>query len=453
MWNRRALFAAAAAVATPMPALAQAAGKAGRRAEVAAVRRFAETTHPRGREAAADADWHARWDRLATQADTASDGVYIVAMRRALAWFRDGHTSVAVHAIGGETPEPLKGGEWALKAPLKLSVFDDGLWVTVAGEEAGDIIGRRVTAINGMNVNDLMRRHADAWTGTDAWAHAWAGEVFIGLGDLTGLGVAQGRGPVRYAVEGPDGSLIERNLAPVATVPQMRLVPHPPGDIERWTAEAGGRNFMRLLEEGRTLFVSLDEMNDVDGHGIIDLIRAILVAMAEPALQRVVIDLRRNGGGNNGFGEPLRKALERSRFNHPGGLYVLAGPRTFSAAQNLATRLERETYAIFAGGPTGGIPNHYGDARRTIGEATGVPVYVSTLPWFDSAPQDERSWILPDLVTDWTYADWAAGRDPALTAVLADTTTGVGNDVSLLRSFPYRRPSQAVAWTPFWREG
>lgn len=416
------------------------------------IRRFAEATHPRGRDARGDADWVARWEVLAARAETVSDGVYVVEIRRALAWFKDGHTTVAVHASGG-TPEALRRGEWSLKAPLSLGAFDDGLWVTAAADDASDLLGKRLLTIENLPVNEILRRHAEAWTGSDVWAHAWAGEVLVSIGDLTGLNVVQWpeRQVVRFAVEGSDGGIIERALASEVESPELRPAARTPGDVENWTAEAGGRNFFRVIEDGRTLFLSLDQMGDVDGHGFIDLTRSVIAAMSGPAVRRVVVDLRRNLGGNNGLGEPLRKHLERSRFNRPGGLYVLVGPQTFSAAQNLATRLERETYAMFAGGPSGGAPNHYGDASRMIGEATGLPVFVSSLPWFDSAPQDQRLCILPDLPSRWTYSDWQSGGDPALAAVMADGTASEADDVTLLRTFPYRRPSQTVSWTPFWR--
>jgi hypothetical protein len=119
--------------------------------------------------------------------------------------------------------------------------------------------------------------------------------------------------------------------------------------------------------------------------------------MDDPAPQRVVIDLRRNGGGNNFLLEALRKRIERSRFNRPGSLYVMISPRTFSAAQNAANRLERETFALFVGEPSGRAQNHFGDAQTTVGAATGITTHISTLPWFDSYPPDKRVWIMPDL--------------------------------------------------------
>lgn len=447
MMNRRSLMIAATAVAAvPRPSLAQdAAGADARRAEVLAVRRFAEQTHPRGREAAADADWAARWDQAAANAG-ASDGVYAVGLLRALAWFGDGHTSVPVHARGGQPPEPLAQGPWARRLPLRVGMFDDGAWVTEAAQT--ELLGKRLTALNGRPVDEVIRAHAAAWTGSDAWTHAWAGEVITEPGFLQGFGVIGDSwdAPVMIGVEGA-----EVRMTPGARDAALSVLPREKSEVEVWAAEAGVGNFMRRIGAGETLYVSLDQMTDIGERKFLDVVREVIAALPEPALKRVVIDLRRNGGGNNGFGEPLRKALERSRFNRPGGLYVLAGPRTFSAAQNLATRLERETYALFAGGPTGGAPNHYGDARMMTGEATGLPVFVSTLPWFDSAPQDQRRWILPDIASTSTFEDWRAGRDPALAAVLADTTSSEGNDVTLLRTFPYRRPSQSVEWKPFWR--
>src|SRR6185437_13656512 len=76
---------------------------------------------------------------------------------------------------------------------------------------------------------------------------------------------------------------------------------------------------------------------------------------------RLVVDLRRNGGGDNTNLRPLLIAIARSRFNHRGHLYVLIGPVTFSAAQNFTSRLETATEAIFVGQPTGSNVNFYGD--------------------------------------------------------------------------------------------
>jgi hypothetical protein len=453
MWTRRTLFAGAATSAA-LPTLAWGRARSPlRAAEVEAVRRFAETTHPRGRDAAADAGWRARWDALAVAAPALTDGAYLVEMRRALAWFADGHTTLLPFAFTGGVPEQLQAGEFGLTLPFRLGVFDDGLWVTAAAPEVAALQGTRLLAMNGRPVAEIMRRHAEAWCGSEVWAHNWAGSTLTSVGDLRGLDVLDGEpgAPLTIVTEGPGGTS-EVVVRPGRGGPEPVALERARTEIQRWAETAGGTNYVRPIEEGRTLFICLDDMADIEGRSFIDLTREIIAAMAAPTVQRVVIDLRRNGGGNNNFGEPLRKHLERSRFNRPGGLYVMIGPQTFSAAQNLVTRLERETFALFAGGPTGGAPNHYGDAQVMTGEASGVTVMVSTLPWFDSAPKDERRWIMPDIPVATDFEDWKAGRDPVLAAVLADATTGEGDDVTLARTFPYRRPSQSAPWRTFWRD-
>src|SRR5205085_3729637 len=149
-------------------------------------------------------------------------------------------------------------------------------------------------------------------------------------------------------------------------------------------------------------------------------------------------------------GEPLRKRLEASRFNRPGGLYVLVSPVTFSAAQNLANRLERETFAIFVGEPTGGSPNHYGDAKPFQGKQTGITSIVSTLPWFDSYPQDGRTWIMPDLPVPQTFGDWQGGNDSTLETALVHHTQAPADFIGRDSVFYYNRGSQKTEWKPFW---
>ena len=68
------------------------------------------------------------------------------------------------------------------------------------------------------------------------------------------------------------------------------------------------------------------------------------------SVERVILDLRLNGGGNNELNRPIWHALIRSeRLNQKGKLWVLIGPQTFSAAMNCVDDLEMNTNALFAG--------------------------------------------------------------------------------------------------------
>ncbi len=445
MFTRRAFTALASVTAVASQASAQT--RTGpRRAEVEALRQFAEATHPRGREAAADSDWRARWDALAAEADALSDGAYFIRARRALGWFKDGHTTALPFEFTDAPPPP----SFQLRLPIRVRAFHDGAYVTHAKGEALPLLGARITRVGGTDVVAIMRAVAEQWCGNDAWAHRWSGMHFSSPSMLLGLGILpDAQAPVEVsAMRG--GRRVRATLRPrVGASDDLQEMERTPPRRERWEREAGIGNYVRV--EGDAAYISCNDMDDVEGKTFIAFTEECFAAMTDERAQRLVLDVRRNGGGNNFWPEPLRKRILRSRFNRPGGLYVLTSPMTFSAAQNPTTRLERDSFALFVGEPTGGAPNHYGDARPFRGEASGVTFIVSTLPWFDSYPQDQRQWIAPDLPAPEMFEDVCAGVDRALDIALTHRTDAPPNELQEDRVFFFARPSQAVAWTPFWR--
>jgi hypothetical protein len=450
--TRRDLTGLAVLGATAASALQAHAQVSSRRAEVEALRLRAETVHPRGREAAADAAWRARWDALAADADRLSDGAYFIRTRQALAWFKDGHTTLLPFEFTGGVPAPLAHGPFALSLPIGVRVFHDGAYVTSAKGAGAPLLGARVTKIGSMETAPLMRAWATNWPGNDAWAHRWSGSMFSPA-FLQALG-AQSDSAAPVPVEAVLGqNRVHATVRPSADGSADR---HPlqrtKTQVELWSDAAGagaGANFVRRADEA--IYISCDDLSaDIQAFGA--FIGACFEAMEDAAPRRLIVDLRRNGGGNNYLFEALRKHIERSRFNRPGALYVMISPRTFSAAQNATNRLERETFALFVGEPSGGAPNHFGDGQTAAGAATGVTSLISTLPWFDSYPQDRRDWVMPDLPSPQLFSDWRDGADPALQIALTHTSEAPANEWSEANTFYFRRPSQAGEWRPFWRQ-
>ena len=427
------------------PASAGSAGMS-RRIELAAFRQFAEQTHPRGAEAAADRGWRSRWQNLERDAANMSDGSYFIALRRAFGWFGDGHTTPLPFIATGGVPDALRLGPFGRSLPIRIEVFHDAAIVTAASDPYRALLGAAVEKIGDMPVSQLIREHCREFPGNRAWAHRWAGFSLSYPADLQGLAaISDALAPVPVVIAGRALELPSLP-GPVELIDFRRS----PSLVESWSREAGRGNHVRPVRDQNALFISIDNMADEDGATFEQFTREAFAAMDYDWPERIIIDLRRNGGGNNFFGEALRKRIAASRFNRPGGLYLLVGPQTFSAAQNLATRLERETFALFVGEPTGGAPNHYGDSERFVGPATGLTAMVSTLPWFDSYPHDDRQWILPDLPVPATSRNWKTGDDPALELALTHRTDAVGDQLRRDSIFYFRRPSQNRAWRPFW---
>jgi len=417
-----------------------------RRSEAARLRRYAEETHPRGWIAAADPAWRSGWDRLAAEADAMTPEAYLMGLMARLAWFHDGHTTMYVDGRAGPA-SMIKAPGFDLTLPIAATPFFDGLYVTAAKGEGASLLGARIARVDGVAIEEILRSFAAMWPGNNPTRAHHDADLILRPAVLRGARLTRPAGvsaPVTVEAE-IGGSLAKAVLIPRPDAREA-LVPLPrkPFPVETWRP-GPVPNFVHA--EGRVLVIAFDRLF-ASKDSILAFVREAFAAMEDPAIERVLLDLRRNDGGDNRMGEGLRKHLERSRFNRPGGLYVLIGPHTFSAAQNLTSRIERETWAVFVGEPSGGAPNHQGDARPFQGD--GFSAFVSTLPWFDSHPYDKRIWTMPDVMVPLRFADWTAGRDQAMEAAFAHVNDQPLDDLSEQHTAYSERPSQKGEWKPFW---
>jgi hypothetical protein len=135
---------------------------------------------------------------------------------------------------------------------------------------------------------------------------------------------------------------------------------------------------------------------------------------------RLVIDLRWNGGGNTFLAQPLLHHLIRCpEISRRGALFVIIGRLTFSAAQNTATAIDRETGAIFVGEPTGSRPNFTGETIPFELPYSKLRANAGDLYWQTSWPEDHRTWIAPDIYAPPAFEAFRRNQDPAMDAILA----------------------------------
>jgi hypothetical protein len=140
----------------------------------------------------------------------------------------------------------------------------------------------------------------------------------------------------------------------------------------------------------------------------------------ENEVERLVIDLRRNSGGNNFLNRPILHGLIRNdKINRRGKLFVIIGRQTFSAAMNAAAEIERHTNAIFVGEPTGSSPNFVGESVGFSLPYSKMQGSISDLYWQSSVAMDYRIWIAPALYAPLSFKLYRANRDPAMEAIQA----------------------------------
>ena len=417
-----------------MTATAQAQPPDPGRADLARLAAALQAQHPAPYRQHSAAEYQAKLTELTVNLTTANAPVAAMALTALAA---DGHTTAR--------PLPTAAG-FDILYPVRIELLADGAHIVAA---APDILrraaGARVTALNGRPISEVASRLTPLIGVENAMT---ALERLPRLMQAPAVLAAQGLAPSSAAP-------LRITLSPAAGPAIEIAVPPGPQSVELASAgpaqaplylRAGKPYWLQYLPESRTLYVAYAEAAQDPAEPMAAFTARVVSAANDPAqpVDRLVLDLRRNAGGNNYLNQRLVHALIGAPQNRRGHLYVIIGRATFSAGMNMAADVERNTHAIFVGEPTGAAPNHYGDAQPLDLPGLGVRAFISSTYWQSSDPHDQRSWIAPDIAAPPTFAALTAGRDPALEAILARPLEDASGDRP--PNTNWLRDNQKQAW-------
>jgi hypothetical protein len=354
----------------------------------------------------------------------------IVEIARIVAMVGDGHTQLWL------TPNTRNGFN---QVPILLYWLTDGLYVLAVDERYAETAGGRVLKIGDVSTEEAMQRvrgivHRDNEMGTIS-----IGARYLAIPEvLHALRLTDFPARATYEVE-KDGARIEVELEaiPDAWLPNLSGRPYliasrsdsvtmafawdPAREAPLYISQPDNRFWYQWLEESMTLYVQLNAVLNKEHETMAAFFDRVFAEVDSTEVERLVLDLRFNGGGNNFNNDPvIQGVVKRDAINQFGKFYVIISRHTFSAASHLVTYLERNTNALFVGEPTGGSPNHFGDARPVDLPNSGLRIGASSIYWQNSLPVpfESRDWTPPQLAAEPNIDDWLAGRDPALEAIL-----------------------------------
>lgn len=138
--------------------------------------------------------------------------------------------------------------------------------------------------------------------------------------------------------------------------------------------------------------------------------KALRIIEREP-VEKIVFDMRHNGGGNSSQGTVfIEKLAKYLKANANVKTYVVLGRETFSSAILNAMDFKRLTNAVFVGEETAGKPNHFGEVRSFQLPSSKLSVNYST-KYFKVNNEDVRT-ITPDVKIEMSFLDFTKGIDP-----------------------------------------
>jgi tetratricopeptide (TPR) repeat protein len=349
----------------------------------------------------------------------------IVGMARMVALFEYGHTSIGLNSW-------RKHGVFNFhQMPYNMMVFKDGVYMQGVQKDYYNGLGAKVLEIEGHPIEEVLKAVKPVFpTENDQFFKAY-GMHYLGIPEvLHAQGIMNELKPEVMLTLKKGGFTFRQTYKAI----EVEKFPGSYGHIQQsedWLdAREEGTTplylknldkiyYYEYLPEHKTVYVRQSQVQDDPSEAIPEFYDRVFKFIEENDVEKLVLDVRLNGGGNNYKNKPVIKGIIRSdKINKAGNFFVITGGRTFSACQNLVNELSNYTEAIFIGEPTGENINFYGDNREVVLPNSKIPVRLSFAWWQDKPQWKGGPWTAPHLAVEMSFEDYRTNHDPVLQTAL-----------------------------------
>jgi hypothetical protein len=400
--------------------------------------------HPAPYHTTAAGELNRELESLSQRLPELSHGEITAELARIVARVGDGHTRLTWplspstdFVLGHATTQPPSDPSLLMNTfPLRLGVYDDGIFVERIPAAHRRILGAQLIGIGELSTEAVIERLEPLISRDNPAQLADLLPLHLVLAEvLHARGVTASPERARFRFRLPDGSVDSVSLTVSREASGIEWVSISDGLRQRplsWrhllpsrTPGRGAfsqRHWMEWIAERKTIYLQFNESYDDPEETIYDLAARLREFIEVNPVEAIILDLRYNFGGDNTLNLPLLHALIAARkLEGPGKIRVLIGRGTFSAAMMLALDLEKHVRPLFIGELSGAKPTSYGDSRRTVLPNTGLTVRISTRFWPYSGGDDERAGIGPHIEAAPRWSDVVGGVDRALEVALASS--------------------------------
>lgn len=359
------------------------------------------------------ADFEATVTNLHAQLLTLDDQQILIELGRLVALGGDAHTTVGMNNTIGAAMHRL---------PIQMTVLEDGVFVTAGLEAHAELIGTRVVSINSVAIDEVIERISVLFAYENRSKQIGTVGAYASLlPALERVGIIEDHLAkslvVTIASDGEDEQFV---LPCGPSVPGQRWVNFIQRLPQPWPLayrKQSGYYASDFIAEHRAMYIAYNRCREAPDLPMADFVAFIMRKSDELDAQRIIIDMRWNGGGDETVIWPLWKALEGSeRFANKGDIIGLISRQTFSSAMSNSQQLRENCGAILIGEPTGGKPNHFGALSSFTLPNSGIVIRHSTR-WFQKVEGDPDA-VTPDVLVPLRSEPLFAGIDETLDAAL-----------------------------------
>ncbi|KAA1242511.1 S41 family peptidase [Aquimarina sp. RZ0] len=346
----------------------------------------------------------------------------IVGMSRIISLFKYGHTYVSFHQ------KPFEFSE----LPFNLHEFNDGIYIQGTHKNYPNAVGAKVIAVEGKPISDVLKA-------IEPTVEVENPQYFkaYGINNIRYPEILHAQ-KLTKTLQNKVVLTLEKNdkifTQPFTALPKGERVPTNRGYVhqnEHWLDARDQSTtplylkyldkvyYSQYLAKEKAMYVRHSRIQDEAGESTKNFYARVFNEIETGDVEKLIIDLRLNGGGNNYLNKDVIKSIMESRkINKVGKLFIIIGRRTYSACQNLVNEIDNYTNAIFVGEPTAENVNFWGDNRPVTLPNSAIDISLSYLWWQDKPALENADWIVPGIPVTMSFDEYVSNQDPVLEAAL-----------------------------------
>lgn len=361
-------------------------------------------------------------ETLYNEIPTLEEHEIIVGISRLVSLFKYGHTHVSFHQ------KPIEFSQ----LPVNLYEFNDGIYIQGTHRNYPEAIGAKVLAVEGTPILEVLEAIKPTVEAENSQYFKAYGINNIRYPEVLHAQkltkTLQNR--VEFILE-KEGKVFTQSFTALEKGKRMPIHRGYVFEDENWLDARDNSTtplylkhldkvyFSEYLENEKAMYVRHSRIQDEAQESTKDFYARVFDEIETKEAEKLIIDLRLNGGGNNYLNRDVIKELvQAEHINKVGKLFVIIGRRTFSACQNLVNEMDNYTNVIFVGEPTAENINFWGDNRPVTLPNSGFEISLSYLWWQDKPALENDKWMAPSLPVTISFDEFVNNQDPILEAAL-----------------------------------